>query len=759
MTIFPRAVRRALPLALASSFILASCGGGGDIDNELAFRVIHASPDSPPVNILVDGITFRSGVDYKGGTGFTFVTPRDYQFGIEAILPGEDALVIDETVPLAAGTEITVLAIGKDATNTVQSLIIQNPFADIPAGNTRLQLVHAAPDLPPVDIYLTAQGASLQDATPIGQVTYGAYPADRQLVPPGQYVLRVTPAGDPATVLFDSGLLPDLSNREDLLIVVVQNTAAGPSPVSLIVNDRFSTFEAVDKDTPAEVRVVNVSPDAPSLDVIGDPVSTSFPEIPFSSTGNLSGIAVDSANGRALVVDNGLAAVVAVDLQSGVRTVLSGSAVPDTLNPLLGPAGIAVDSANGRALVADKSQGALLAVDLQTGARTVLSNSFTPDTVNRLFGPVSLAVDSANGRALVVDNAQRAVLAVDLQTGARTFLSNSATPDAVNAFSGPAGIVLDTANGRALVADNRLDSLLAVNLQTGGRTILSNVVVPDAVNPFSSPVSLALDTANGRALVVDNRSAAMFAVNLQTGARTILSNATTPDAVNPFSGPSGVAIDDANSRALVVDNRQGAVVAVNLQTGARSILSASPSANGVAFLGTTDYVRVLPDSYAVRAEKTAAPNSASPLFTVSSNLFTGQRATVFTNGLLASLVGQVAIDGIRPVFAEGKLRFLHGAPAAGTVDLYVLETGTAIADVEPTFQNLILTSITSHLGFAPANYTITFTKADTKEVVAAQDVAATPGTAHTVILVDEVRVDASSDGKPASVLVLDDLAD
>ena len=44
-------------------------------------------------------------------------------------------------------------------------------------------------------------------------------------------------------------------------------------------------------------------------------------------------------------------------------------------------------------------------------------------------------------------------------------------------------------------------------------------------------------------------------------------------------------------------------------------------------------------------------------------------------------------------------------------------------------------------------------------MVAVQDVAAPGSTAQTVILVDEVRVDSGSDGKPAAVLVLDDLAD
>ena len=201
--------------------------------------------------------------------------------------------------------------------------------------------------------------------------------------------------------------------------------------------------------------------------------------------------------------------------------------------------------------------------------------------------------------------------------------------------------------------------------------------------------------------MVDNRLATTFAVNLQTGTRTVLSNATTPDAVNPFSGPAGIALDSANGRALVVDNRLGAVVAVDLQTGARSILSPASTANGIAYLGNTGYVSVAPDNYSIRGEKTAAPNGTTPLFTSSANLATGRRATVFVDGLLATIIGQVSVDESRPVFAEGKLRFLHAAPAGGTVDLYVLETGTAIADEEPTFQNLVSTSLTEPLRLRP----------------------------------------------------------
>ena len=311
-------------------------------------------------------------------------------------------------------------------------------------------------------------------------------------------------------------------------------------------------------------------------------------------------------------------------------------------------------------------------------------------------------MDGANDRALVVSNGLPGSLAVDLQTGARTIVSSNVTPDSVNPFGGPIGIALDSANGRALIVDNVRDWVLAVNLQTGVRTILSNSTTPDAVSPFTAPVGIALDSANGRALVVDNRLATTFAVNLQTGTRTVLSNATTPDVANPFSGPAGASPWTARTGARWwSDNRQGAVVAVDLQTGVRSILSPASAANGIAYLGNTGYVSVAPDGYSIRGEKSAAPNGTAPLFNSSSTLAAGQRATVFADGVATTIIGQVSIDNSRPVFAEGKLRFLHAGPPAAPSTCTCWRRGRPSSDEEPTFQNLIATSLTAHFGFVP----------------------------------------------------------
>jgi hypothetical protein len=780
MAIFHPALR--LAALVVAIFVVASCGGGGAIDNQLSFRMIHVAPDSPPVNFLVDGVAFRAVQDYKAGTGFAVVTPRDYQIEMEAILPGGNVLIDGGGAkPLVAGREYSFVAVGN--TTTVELLEISHPIEEIPVDTVRLEVLHAAPGVGALDVYLTAAGASL---TPDGRIAGGIVfrqPVDRLTRPQGTYVIRVTPAGVTDNVLFESSQIP-LGSRDDLLLMLTANTQAGPSPIGLVVNNRFSTGELLNKDTPSDLRVVHLSPDAPALDVVANPATPTSPEITFTNSVDPVAVVLDSANGRALTIDKRLAAVVAVNLLSGLRTVLSDSVTPGSLNRLLRPVAIALDSANDRALVVDDGLRAVVAVDLQTGARTILADS---DGANPLSAPTGIAVDSANGRALVLDAGLRAVVAVNLLSGARTILSNNSTPDNVNPLSGPIGIALDSANNRALLVDlgpvsaagNVRPAIVAVDLLSGARTIVSNddrptdrlPPVPPAttglpINPFNNPVGIVLD--GSRALVTDAGLRAVLAVDLATGARTVLSSGTVPDAVSKWGNPLGIALDTANNRALVADNRLGAVVAASLADGARTILSPNVPPNSLSYLERSAYVSVPIDVYTLRGEKTAEPSPATPLFTNTRTLGAGQRATLFAVGLITGTtptIGDLVLnDDIRPVFAEGKLRIVHASPAAGTVDVYVLKPGDDIASVDPTLRGLVFRSVTGHGAFAiPAvplgSYTVTFTLGGAKiPVVATAVVPVTGGSVQTVILRDAVRVDASSTGLPAAVLVLDDLS-
>ena len=135
-------------------------------------------------------------------------------------------------------------------------------------------------------------------------------------------------------------------------------------------------------------------------------------------------IALDRANNRALVVDPGIDALVAVDLSNGNRTIIADDSVGSGVNFSL-PQSIVLDErgrSSGRALVVDNTLEAIIAVDLSNGNRTIIADSSIGSGVN-LTSPQYMALDSANNRAFVTDFILSAVIAIDLTTGERAVSS------------------------------------------------------------------------------------------------------------------------------------------------------------------------------------------------------------------------------------------------------------------------------------------------------------------------------------------------
>lgn len=235
-------------------------------------RAFHASPDAPDVNVIVDGATALADVPFKTGSGFLEVD-ESTRVQIEAIIPGGNAVVIDEMLELDFATEYTVAAI--DTVDSIMPFVIANPNDEpIPLDSFRAQVLHAAPSAPPVDVYVTAPGADLTASSPINSGPI-AFPAvtDRVTAPAGTYQVRITAGGDPSTVVFDSGEI-ELSDSADLLIAAVDNTGPGSAPVQLVVLDASGSSILLDANTPASVVAVHASPDAPNVDILADDNAT-----------------------------------------------------------------------------------------------------------------------------------------------------------------------------------------------------------------------------------------------------------------------------------------------------------------------------------------------------------------------------------------------------------------------------------------------------------------------------------------------------
>jgi hypothetical protein len=229
-----------------------------------------------------------TGVDYKSGTGALVVNAGTASVSVDGILPSGTTTVIGPVnVNLMEKKLYSILAIGDVA--TVRALVLEQPDTVVPAGSVRLRVVHAAPMAPRVDVYATAPGADLHGAAPVGTFSFGEDLGPVE-VPAGSYQIRVTAAGNAAAVVFDSGTV-DLASAKNLLVTAVQNTATGTAPISLVVQDLNGAAQILDAATPAALRVVHASADAPAVDVVvndnfANPLVShlSFPEFtPFVS--------------------------------------------------------------------------------------------------------------------------------------------------------------------------------------------------------------------------------------------------------------------------------------------------------------------------------------------------------------------------------------------------------------------------------------------------------------------------------------------
>jgi hypothetical protein len=195
---------------------------------EAGVRVVHASPDAPNVDVLVDDAPVLSGVPYLTASSYLPVPSGSRNVKVNAA--GTSTTVIDADVDLATGIDYTVIAGG--LTSDIGPIVLEDDRSAPSSGNVKVRAVHGAPSAPAVDIYVTAPGADIAGATAtLSNVPFGAA-SDYLSVPAGDYQVRITPAGS-KTVVIDSGSLTLTAGQVRTAIAV--DSPGGGAPFDLLV--------------------------------------------------------------------------------------------------------------------------------------------------------------------------------------------------------------------------------------------------------------------------------------------------------------------------------------------------------------------------------------------------------------------------------------------------------------------------------------------------------------------------------------------
>jgi hypothetical protein len=260
-------------LALTGAAVLSACGGDDTaqvLPATTQLRAIHASADTPAVDVYINGARALSGVTFGQASGFATIPVGPTRVQVTPAGQPASAGPIDVQATLTERRDTTAIAVGSGATGPtrLQAVVVDDDGAAPNAGQVKVRVVHGAPAVPPVNVFVTAPDAALPATPTIANLSFAQQaPAAGQAalqVPAGNYRVRVVVAGQTA-VAYDSGTLA-LAAGSDLVVVAVPDAGPSLSPVQLLVAPKGGNA-AFARDTRAAVRVAHFAPNVPAVDV------------------------------------------------------------------------------------------------------------------------------------------------------------------------------------------------------------------------------------------------------------------------------------------------------------------------------------------------------------------------------------------------------------------------------------------------------------------------------------------------------------
>lgn len=275
---------RILPLTLLIA-AFAACSGGDDkstdteagdettdteagtdteSETETAFvRLAHLSPDAPAVDIYVNDpdTPALTGVEFGDNTDFIELPAGNLDVWISAAgTSSADAVLALEGLTLEANASYTAAAVGELA--DITAVLIPQDDDGLASGELRLNVAHAAPLAPEVDLWDLTSGTLLLENFVVADVA-------TLDVPEGALSLGLD---------VDDDTIPDLTfdvpslGADAVVDVFAVNDDTGAvflwalPPSSEPASVAAEVYEAED----AALRVLHLSPDAPAVDVYLD---------------------------------------------------------------------------------------------------------------------------------------------------------------------------------------------------------------------------------------------------------------------------------------------------------------------------------------------------------------------------------------------------------------------------------------------------------------------------------------------------------
>lgn len=244
--------RLALLAALASTALLAACGGGGgDGPGNTNLRAINLTTDLPSVDIFTGDTRRFNAVATDALAAAVTLEANTYTLNVKKA--NDAQTLLSGSYSLAKDQNYTAVVWGRETALRVSTLPEDETFdASVSATTSRVRFFNATTDTGSLDVFITAANADLGSSQPIQTaLTSGSLSGFRDLTA-GTNRLRVTGAGDPNDVRLD---VPNFTLGARKFATLVLTAGAGGILVNGTLIEQRGPVTSL-KNANARVRVV-----------------------------------------------------------------------------------------------------------------------------------------------------------------------------------------------------------------------------------------------------------------------------------------------------------------------------------------------------------------------------------------------------------------------------------------------------------------------------------------------------------------------
>jgi hypothetical protein len=271
---------------------------------------VHASPDAPAVDIVVDGAPVAEGVNFGDASDYLPLTSGKHQVQVAPSGESAGSALIDEEIDLDGGSAYIFAVAGP--LNDLQSKLYEVNLDDLDENQARVRLINLAPGEESVDLSV-AGGDEWQSDVDFPNA------GDYKDVDAGSYDLEVRAHDGDAAVATLTGVALQAERAYDILLL-----GSGTDLTALNLETRVApscgSVLGIGDDTAACIRITNASPDSSGLDVyINDSLviqnlafgaSTEFAPIPSGDDATVKITATGGSLDSPMLDDN-------IDLDTG----------------------------------------------------------------------------------------------------------------------------------------------------------------------------------------------------------------------------------------------------------------------------------------------------------------------------------------------------------------------------------------------------------------------------------------------------------